>query len=170
EARGNEEAVPSEASRAPWGGGDRTGDFAAPADQTLSVEPGDLAGRRRGAVGKGVEHPRDRFDAGRLLEPFHEGAREAAPRMDREPGVLDQDRPANPRVRAASLGLDDLSRIDRLDLGKIESQPLEPEAQPLGLLRFLDAPRDEDGNLHGRKLSAIGYPRSAGNLQFGFRF
>src|SRR5215813_12532919 len=68
----HEHRVPTEPARAARRGGDRSPGAAERGHELRAVEVRQGAGRRRAALLEGLEHPRDRRDAGRALEPFDE--------------------------------------------------------------------------------------------------
>src|SRR5690242_11759285 len=140
----HEDRVPSEAVRPARRWRDDAARLAARRDDLAAVGISDRAGRRGGAIREGAEHPGDRLHARALLEPLHERAGEAAPRVEREPAVLDEHRTRQHRVRGLRLLLDDPRRVERLRLGQVEVEPLDDEAQTFGLFGLFGATGHED--------------------------
>src|SRR6266540_79003 len=151
----DEEGIPSEAALSAGDLGDRAADLAAPLDDTLPVKVGDGARSDGGTVGKHVQHAGHCLEAGDSLEPLDQRAGETIPRPDRESGVFDDDRPRQPRISVARLRFHDVGGIERLRLSQVEVHAFEPESKPLGFPRLFRASRNENGSVHGRKLSAI---------------
>src|SRR5215813_12196632 len=87
------QSVPAETAAASRTRGDSSGQLSTRGHQPTSIEQRDRADGDRAAVLETIEHAGERFETGALLQPLHEGVGKYSPCPDREPRVLDDQRP-----------------------------------------------------------------------------